>query len=88
MADTDVAIYLGGLDAHLATLAPAAALAAIEGERERVERAERELARWCVKGAGMRRSHAPTRFTAIELALLDGELSIRAARIREHGGVA
>ena len=73
MPSAEVTAYLKGLDSHLATLLPKEALKAIAGERARVERVELALARWAKNGYGP----CPTRFNAIELSFLDGELSVR-----------
>ena len=72
--------YLRGLDAHLETLAPAAALVALDGEIDQVRRCERALAEWAE--FGRHAEPAPTRFSAIDLARLDGELRIRMEKIR------
>ena len=77
MPSTEITAYLKGLDSHLATLLPKEALKAIAGERARVERVELALARWAKNGYGP----CPTRFNAIELSFLDGELSVRQAEV-------
>jgi hypothetical protein len=77
MSAQDVADYLTGLDKHLATVPEIEArIRVIDGERARVGRIERTVAAWAEKGKG----ESPSRFSAWDLGILDGELSIRMQR--------
>lgn len=79
--------YLLRLDAHLAAIASLPdRMRLIAEERRRVDRLERALVEWAASACGGGR--APTRFTAFELSLLHGELSMRleATRRGSKGG--
>jgi len=73
--------YFERLDRHLAETSPAQRIRLIDDERRRVDRLECALADWTA------RTHCnagpPTRFSAFDLAILHGELSIRLERARE-----
>jgi len=77
-----ISAYLANLDAHLAGVADQKdRLRLIDDERWRVDRLERALSDWAACDRAM--SPPPTRFTAFDLAVLHGELSLRLERIRE-----
>jgi hypothetical protein len=80
MSEAEVAAYLNGVDSHLATLNPIAAIAAIEEELARVAKVERALSRWAAGGGAEK---LPTRFSALQLSRLDGELRIRKEKFKE-----
>ena len=68
--------YLWRLDAHLATVASREQrIRLIDDERHRVDRLERALADWAARTRG--ETEPPTRFSAFDLAILHGELSLR-----------
>ena len=68
--------YLLRLDAHLASVpSRALRLSLLEDERHRVDRLEQSLADWAARTRG--ESEPPTRFSALDLAILHGELSLR-----------
>ena len=76
--------YLQGLDAHRAGVGEVAErIRLLEGERGRVDRLERALGEWAACDRNI--LPQPTRFSAFDLALLHGALSIRleAARAAE-----
>ena len=80
MSAKDVTNYLSGLDAYLAIVPePEARLRVLDAERARVERIERAVAAWAEKG----KRESPSRFSAWDLGILDGELTIRMQRERE-----
>ena len=80
MSAKDVVDYLNRLDAHLAMLSPDAALKDVESERKRVAHLEQAVAAWAEKGKG----ESPSRFSAWDLGIIDGELAMRAQRQRER----
>jgi hypothetical protein len=83
MSAQDVSDYLAGLDTHLATVPELEArLRVLDAERARMERIERAVAAWAEKGKG----ESPSRFSAWDLGILDGEISIRMQRDREKIG--
>ncbi|HMK90202.1 MAG TPA: hypothetical protein VK446_11295 [Methylocystis sp.] len=68
--------YLARLDAHLAAVpSRAQRMRLIDDERHRVDRLERALADWAARTRG--ETEPPTRFSAFDLAILHGELSLR-----------
>jgi hypothetical protein len=76
--------YLQGLDAHLAGVGDATErIRLLEGERGRVDRLERALGAWAACDRNV--LPQPTRFSAFELALLHGALSIRLEAERAAG---
>ncbi len=80
MRAQDVSDYLAGLDTHLAAIPELEArLRVLDAERARVERIERDVAAWAEKGKG----ESPSRFSAWDLGILDGELTIRIQRERD-----
>ena len=77
-----VRAYLARLDAHLAGVAaPGERIRLIDDERWRVDRLERALSDWAARRQGDR--EPPTRFSAFDLAVLHGELSMRLEAARE-----
>ncbi|HTO78835.1 MAG TPA: hypothetical protein VMJ31_03570 [Methylocystis sp.] len=67
--------YLRGLDAHLAGVRDFdSRIRLLEDERRRVDRLERALGQWALCD---RNAPQPTRFSALDLALLHGALTIR-----------
>ena len=67
--------YLQGLDAHLAGVGDFdKRICVLEGERQRVDRLERALGDWALCDRNLPQ---PTRFSAFDLALLHGALTIR-----------
>jgi len=81
MSAKDVTAYFQNLDAHLAAVVdPKMALDDIDRERKRVERLEQAVAAWAEKGKG----ESPSRFSAWDLGIIDGELAMRAQRQRER----
>jgi hypothetical protein len=71
-----VATYLQGLDAHLAGVGDLdRRIRLLEGERRRVDRLERALGEWALCDRNL--APQPTRFSAFDLALLNGALTIR-----------
>jgi hypothetical protein len=71
-----VETYLQGLDAHLAGVADFdKRIRLLEGERRRVDRLERALGDWVLCDRNL--VPQPTRFSAFDLALLHGALTIR-----------
>jgi hypothetical protein len=76
-----VTTYLYGLDAHLAGVGdPDKRIYLIEGERRRVDRLERALGQWAACDRNL--APQPTRFSAFDLALLHGALTIRLEALR------
>jgi hypothetical protein len=76
-----VETYLQGLDAHLAGVAEFdKRIRLLEGERRRVDRLERALGDWALCDRNL--VPQPTRFSAFDLALLHGALTIRLAAAR------
>ncbi len=68
--------YLQGLDAHLGGVRDIdERIRLLEGERGRVDRLERALGQWAACDRNV--MPQPTRFSAFDLALLHGALSIR-----------
>jgi hypothetical protein len=68
--------YLQGLDAHLARVADLdQRIRLLEGERRRVDRLELALSEWAACDPNV--VPQPTRFSAFDLALLHGALSLR-----------
>ncbi len=77
-----VRAYLARLDAHLAGVPlPKDRIRLIDDERWRVDRLERALSDWAARRHGER--PPPTRFSAFDLAILHGELSLRLEAARE-----
>ncbi len=77
-----VSAYLTRLDAHLAAVAsPAERMRLIDDERWRVDRLERALSDWAAQSCD--KGRAPTRFSAFDLAVLHGELSLRLEATRD-----
>jgi hypothetical protein len=73
--------YLSRLDAHLAGVGdPRERIRLIDDERHRVDRAERALSEWAARDDDR---PAPIRFSAFDLAVLHGELSLRMEQARE-----
>jgi hypothetical protein len=73
--------FLARLDGRLSIAAdPQERVRLIDDERHRVDRAERALSEWAAKEGDY---PAPTRFSAFDLAILHGELSLRMERARE-----
>jgi hypothetical protein len=71
-----VAAYLQGLDAHLARVGDLdRRVRLLEGERRRVDRLERALGEWALCDRNL--APRPTRFSAFDLALLNGALTMR-----------
>jgi len=80
-----VASYLQGLDAHLAGVADVdERIRLLEGERRRVDRLERALGDWALCDRNL--APQPTRFSAFDLALLHGALTIRLETARSRTG--
>jgi hypothetical protein len=76
-----VSAYLARLDAHLAGVAaPMERIRLIDDERWRVDRLERALSDWAARRGGRA---PPTRFSAFDLAVLHGELSMRLEAARD-----
>ena len=78
---TNIAVtaYLSGLDKHLATLTPRQARNAVNSEITRCAKLARALTAWARNlGEGL----CPTRFSATDLVLLDGELRMRKEKMR------
>jgi len=76
-----VANYLDGLDAHLAGVGDwGERIRLIEGERRRVDRLDRALGDWAACDRNL--APQPTRFSAFDLALLHGALTIRLEALR------
>ncbi len=74
--------YLSRLDAHLATVPTARQrIRLIDDERHRVDLLERALADWAA--ATRCATEPPTRFSAFDLAVLHGELSLRLEDARD-----
>lgn len=68
--------YLSRLDQHLAMVASKEQrIRLIDDERHRVDRLEQALADWAARTRG--EGEPPTRFSAFDLAILHGELSLR-----------
>ena len=61
--------------------APSERIRLIDDERWRVDRLERALSDWAARRQGGR--EPPTRFSAFDLAVLHGELSMRLEAARE-----
>jgi len=79
------AAFLGAFDAHLARIGdPGARVRLIESERDRVDRLERALADWAACDRAV--APQPTRFSAFDLALLHGALTMRLQAAREARG--
>ena len=77
-----VRAYLARLDGHLSTVAaPREKMRLIDDERWRVDRLERALSDWAARNHG--EQPPPTRFSAFDLAVLHGELSIRLEAARD-----
>ena len=76
-----VTTYLKTLDEHL-TKVPSARerMKIIDGERYRCDRIERSLSDWALLGNG----DPPTRFSAWDLAVIHGELSVRFEAARDR----
>jgi len=76
--------YLARLDTHLATVASAQQrMRLIDDERHRVDRLEQALADWAARTRG--ETEPPTRYSAFDLAILHGELSLRLEAVRDAG---
>ncbi len=74
--------YLARLDSHLTLVAdPCERIRLIDDERYRVDRVERALSEWAARED---ERPAPTRFSAFDLAVLHGELSLRMEQAREE----
>ncbi len=77
--------YLQGLDAHLSGVRDSTErISLLEGERRRVDRLERALGEWAACDRNI--FPQPTRFSAFDLALLHGALSIRLEVARASRG--
>jgi hypothetical protein len=73
--------YLVRLDERLSAAAdPSDRIRLIDDERHRVDRAERALSEWAARECD---APAPTRFSAFDLSILHGELSLRLEFARE-----
>ena len=73
--------YLEGLDAHLTGVGDCdKRISLLEGERRRVDRLERALGDWAL--CDRNRVPQPTRFSAFDLALLHGALTVRLEAVR------
>lgn len=82
-----LAAYLSRLDEHLASVTTLdQRIRLIDDERHRVDRLERSLADWAARTHG--ESAPPTRFSAFDLAILHGELSLRLEAARDAPGGA
>ncbi len=80
-----VTAYLGGLDAHLAGVGDLdERIRLLEGERARVDRLERALGQWAICDRNL--VPQPTRFSAFDLALLHGALTLRLEAARNEAG--
>jgi len=74
--------YLARLDQRLSALAcPKQRIRLIDDERHRVDRLERALADWAARTRG--ETEPPTRYSAFDLAILHGELSLRLEAARD-----
>ena len=74
--------YLARLDEHLAGVGcPRQRMRLIRDERHRVDRLEQALADWAARTRG--ETEPPTRYSAFDLAILHGELSLRLEAARE-----
>lgn len=74
--------YLARLDEHLSVVAcPRQRMRLIDDERNRVDRLERALADWAARTRG--ETEPPTRYSAFDLAILHGELSLRLEDARD-----
>ncbi len=77
-----VRAYLARLDTHLAGVTvPRERIRLIDDERWRVDRLEHALSDWAARNHSER--PPPTRFSAFDLAILHGELSMRMEAARE-----
>jgi hypothetical protein len=77
-----VSTYLARLDGHVELVAdPRERIRLIDDERYRVDRVERALSEWAARED---ERPAPTRFSAFDLAVLHGELSLRMEQAREE----
>jgi len=77
--------YLARLDEHLSGVAcPRQRMRLIDDERHRVDRLEQALADWAAKTRG--ETDPPTRYSAFDLAVLHGELSIRLEAAHDAAG--
>ncbi|QGM45803.1 hypothetical protein [Methylocystis heyeri] len=73
--------FLARLDGRLSiALDPQERIRLIDDERHRVDRAERALSEWSARESNC---PAPTRFSAFDLAILHGELTLRMERACE-----
>jgi len=77
--------YLARLDEHLSGVACLRQrMRLIDDERHRVDRLEQALADWAAKTRG--EAEPPTRYSAFDLAILHGELSLRLEAVRDAAG--